>query len=129
MSTATISAANLKETLLRKVNVLPADYYPKVLRFIETLERDEEDVDDWNKEDWDAWLRQNPPIPIEEDPTITPEHLERLRQRFRDVEEGRAKVVTFSDEEWSEFCEEIERSPEEAFAKARSRAHYRTPKQ
>jgi len=123
MSTATAPpSASLKETLLRKVNVLPADYYPKVLHYIETLEEEDD-------EDYDAWLRQNPPIPIEDDPTISPEHLERLRQRFRDVDEGRAKVVTFTPEELEKFWQEMEHSPEEAKAKARSRAHYRTPKQ
>jgi len=35
-----MSTATIRETLLRKVNVLPDDYCPKVLRFIETLEKD-----------------------------------------------------------------------------------------
>jgi len=45
MSTAT---ANVREVLLREVNVLPDDYCPKVLHFIETLKEDEEndDIDD-----------------------------------------------------------------------------------
>jgi hypothetical protein len=128
MSTATIPVASLKETLLREVNVLSPAYYPKVLHFIETL-KETEYLDDLYEIDKDEWLRCNPPIPIEEDPTITPEHLERLRQRFRDVDEGRAKVVTFTPEELEEFWQEMEHSPEEAKAKARSRAHYRTPKQ
>ena len=122
-----MSTATIRETLLRKVSVLPTDYCPKVLHFIETLE-EEDDVDNWDEEDWDAWLRRNPPIPIEEDPFFTPEHIERLRQRAKDMDEGRVKVVTFTPEELEEFWQEMEHSPEEAKAKARSRAHYRTPK-
>jgi len=37
MSTAT---ASIRETLLRKVRILPPDYCPKVLQYIETLEDD-----------------------------------------------------------------------------------------
>ena len=122
-----MSTINLKETLLRKVNVLPADYYPKVLHYIETLEED--DYENWSDAEREAWLASNPPIPIEDDPTITPEHLEVLRQRFKDIDEGKTKVVTFSPEQLEEFWEEIEHSPEEAKEKARKRAYYPTPKQ
>jgi hypothetical protein len=133
-----MSTATIKETLLREVNVLPVDYYPKVLHFIESLKEnskpavrdwDNEDVDDWSDEDWEAWLVSNPPIPIEDDPTISPEHLERLRQRFMDIDEGKTKVIPFSPEEWKEFCQEMEHSPESAFAKAESRRCYLAPKQ
>jgi len=136
-----MSTATIRETLLREVSVLPADYCPEVLDFIETLranrppaERDwdNEDVDDWDDEDWKAWLASNPPIPIEEDPFFTPEHIERLRQQSKDVDEGRAKVIPFSDEELAEFWREIRHSPEEAIAKAESRRcylHELTPKQ
>jgi len=124
-----MSTASIRETLLREVSVLPPDYYPKVLRFIETLKEEEDDFENWSDDKRQEWLRQNPPIPIEDDPTITPEHLERLRQRFRDVDEGRAKVVTFTPEELEEFWQEMKHSPEEATAKARARAHYRPPKQ
>ena len=126
MSTSTMATASLKETLMRKFDALPADYYPKVLHFIETLKEEEAGEDE---EDYGEWLRQNPPILIEEDPTISPEHLERLRQQFRDIDEGKAKVITFTPEELEEFWQEIRHSPEEAIAKAESRAHYRTPKQ
>ena len=122
-----MSTATIRETLLRKVSVLPTNYCPKVLHFIETLEV-EDDVDNWDEEERDEWLRQNPPIPIEDDPTISPEHLERLRQRFKDVDEGKAQVIPFSDEEWEEFCQEMEHSPEKAIAKAESRRCYLTPK-
>jgi len=117
-----VAAANIRETLLREVSVLPADDCPKVLHFIEALREEDE-------EDYAEWLRLNPPIPIEEDPTITPEHLERLRQRFREMDEGKTKVIPFSEDEWEEFCQEVEHSPEEALAKAYSRAHYPAPKQ
>ena len=120
MSTATSS---LKETLLRKVNVLPADYYPKVLHYIETLEED--DYENWSDEQREEWLRSNPPIPIEDDPFFTPEHIERIRQRSKEVDEGKRKVIPFNDEEWEEFCQEVEHSPEEALAKAYSRRCYR----
>jgi len=126
----TMSTASLKETLLREFSILPADYYPKVLHFIETLkEENDKDVDDRDEADWQEWLRLNPPILIENDPTITPEHLERLRQRFRDMDEGTTKVITFDDDEWEEFCQEVEHSPEEALTKAYRRAHYPAPKQ
>ena len=128
MSTATIrkSTTNIRETLLRKVNVLPADYCPKVLHYIETLE--ENDCENWSDEQREEWLRSNPPVSIEDDPFFTPEHVERIRQQFKDMDEGRTKAITF-DDEWAEFCQELEHSPEEAFAKAKSRAHYLTPKQ
>jgi len=42
---------------------------------------------------------------------------------------GNNKEVSFSPEEWDEFCQEFERSPKEALAKAYSRGHYSTPKQ
>jgi hypothetical protein len=45
------------------------------------------------------------------------------------VDEGRTKVIPFTDEEWEEFLQEVEHSPEAAFAKAESRACYLTPKQ
>jgi hypothetical protein len=32
-----MSITNIKETLLQEVNILPSDYCPKVLHFIETL--------------------------------------------------------------------------------------------
>jgi hypothetical protein len=126
MSTAT---ANIRETLLRKVNLLSVDYCPKVLHFIETLEEEDDDYENWSVEQREAWLASNPPIPIEDDPFFTPEHIERLRQRSKDVDEGRAKVVPFSEEEWEESCQEVEHSPEEALAKAYSRRCYLTPKQ
>jgi hypothetical protein len=133
MSTATASTASIRETLLREVSVIPAGYCPKVLHFIETLkEENEDDYENWSDERRAEWLANNPPIPIEDDPTITPEHLERLRQRSRDVDEGRTKVIPFTDEEWEEFCREMEHSPEEAIAKAESRRcylHELTPKQ
>jgi len=122
-----VAAANIRETLLREVSVLPADDCPKVLHFIETLKEEDED-----EENYAEWLRLNPPIPIEEDPTITPKHLERLRQRFREMDEGKTKVIPFSEDEWEEFWQEVERSPEEALAKAYSRRcylHELTPKQ
>jgi len=128
MSTATISTANLKETLLREVNVLSPAYYPKVLHFIETL-KEADDLDDWYEIDKDEWLRRNPPISIEEDPFFTPEHIERLRQREKDMDEGRTQVIPFSAEEWAEFCQEMEHSPEKAFVKAENRRCYLTPKQ
>ena len=130
MSTATAreSAISIRETLLRRVSVLPADYCPKVLHFIETLEEDD-DCENWNDAQRQEWLRSNPPVPIEDDPFFTPEHIERIRQRFKDMDEGRTKAITFDDDEWAEFCQEVEYSPEEAFAKAKSRAHYLTPKQ
>ena len=128
MSTATApSTATVRETLLRKVSILPADYCPKVLHYIETLEDD--DYENWSDEQREAWLRSNPPIPIEDDPFFTPEHIERIRQRFKDIDEGKTKVITFTPEQLKEFWEEIKHSPEEAIAKARNRAHYRTPKQ
>jgi hypothetical protein len=122
MSTAT----SIKETLWRKMNALPVGYYPKVLHFIETLE---EADDDYDEEEYAEWLANNPPIPIEEDPTISPEHLERLRQRFKDMDEGKTKVIPFSEEEWEEFWQEVEHSPQEALAKAYNRRCYLTPKQ
>jgi len=131
MSTATApSTSSLKETLLRKVSVLPADYYPKVLHYIETLEED--DYENWSDEQREAWLRSNPPIPIEDDPFFTPEHIERIRQRSKEVDEGKAKVIPFTPEQLKEFWEEIKHSPDEAIAKAESRRcylHELTPKQ
>jgi hypothetical protein len=112
---------------MRKVNALSADYCPQVLHYIETLEED--DCENWSEEQWKAWLAANPPIPIEDDPTISPKHLERLRQRFKDIDEGKTKLIPFTDEEWTEFMEEVQHSPKEAEAKARSRAYYPTPKQ
>jgi hypothetical protein len=125
MSTASI--ANIRETLLREVSVLPAGYCPKVLHFIEILKEDS-DVD-WDNENYADWLALNPPIHVEDDPTISPEHLERLRQQSKAVSEGQIKVIPFTDEEWTEFMEEVQHSPKEAEAKARSRAFYRTPQQ
>jgi hypothetical protein len=123
-----MSTLNIRETLLRKVSVLPNNYCPKVLHYIETLEEDD-DCENWTDAEWQEWLRLNPPIPIEDDPFFTPEHIERIRQRSKDMDEGKAKVVSFNDDEWEEFCREVEHSPEEAFAKAESRAYYLTPKQ
>jgi hypothetical protein len=125
MSTASI--ANIRETLLRKVNALSADYCPQVLHYIETLEED--DYENWTDEQRAEWLASNPPIPIEDDPTISPEHLERLRQRAKDRDEGKIKVISFDDDEWEEFWQEIEHSPEEAIAKAKNRAYYPPPRQ
>ena len=127
------ASASIRETLLREVSVIPAGYCPKVLHFIETLkEQDEDDYENWSDERREEWLRSNPPIPIEDDPFFTPEHIERIRQRSKAVEEGRAKVIPFTDEEWEEFWQEIEHSPEKAIAKAESRRcylHELTPKQ
>ena len=111
---------------MREVSILPADYCPKVLHFIETLEEGD------GVEDREEWLRSNPPIPVEDDPYFTPEHIERLRQRSKEVDEGKRKVIPFNDEEWEEFWQEVEHSPKEAIAKAESRAcylHELTPKQ
>ena len=114
-----MSITNVREALLREVNVLPADDCPKVLHFIESL-----------KEDWDDDDEPlDPPIPVEDDPFFTPEHLERLKQREKDMIEGRSKVISFTPEELKEFWQEMEHSPEKAKAKAISRAHYLTPKQ
>ena len=132
-----MSTATIRETLLREVSVLPADYYPEVLNFIETLKAnrpparnwDNENPNDWSDAEREEWLRLNPPIPIEDDPFFTPEHIERLRQREKDMDEGKTKVIPFSDKEWAEFCQEFERSPETAVTKAESRACYLTPKQ
>jgi len=125
-----MSTASIRETLLREVSILPVGYCPKVLHFIETLkEEEDDDCENWNEEEWQEWLRLNPPIPVEDDPTITPEHLERLRQREKDMDEGKTKVIPFTDEELKEFWQEIRHSPEQAIAKAESRAYYRTPKQ
>jgi hypothetical protein len=123
-----MSTATIRETLLRKVSILPADYCSKVLRFIETL-TEPDDCENWSDAQWEEWLRQNPPIPVEDDPFFTPEHIERLRQREKDVDEGKTKVITFTPEQLKEFWREIEHLPEQAIEKARSRAHYRTPKQ
>jgi hypothetical protein len=125
---STASTASIRETLLRRVSMLPTDYCPKVLDFIETL-TEEDDYENWSDEQREAWLASNPPIPVEEDPTISPEHLERLRQRAKDRDEGKIKVISFDDDEWEEFWQEIEHSPEEAIAKAKSRAYYPPPKQ
>ena len=130
-----MSTTTIRETLLRKVSVLPSADCPEVLDFIETLEANRKSAKEWdtedeyNEEEYKEWLRLNPPIPIEDDPTITPEHLERLRQRFKDIDEGKTKVITFTPEELEDFWQEMEHSPEEAIAKAESRAYYRTPKQ
>ena len=129
MSTVT---ASIKETLLQKVNALPAGYYPKVLNYIETLEDEGDDWENLSEEQRAEWLRLNPPIPIEDDPFFTPEHIERLRQREKDMNEGKTKVIPFSEEELAEFWQEIRHSPEEAIAKAESRRcylHELTPKQ
>jgi len=127
MSTATASTASVRETLLRKVSALSDDYCPQVLHYIETLEED--DYENWSDADREAWLASNPPIPIEDDPFFTPEHIERIRQRERDMDEGKTKVISFTPEELKEFWKEIRHSPEQAIAKAESRAHYLTPKQ
>ena len=130
MSTAAASTASIRETLLREVSVIPADYCPKVLHFIETLkEENEDDYENWSDERRAEWLANNPPIPIEDDPFFTPEHIERLRQQSKAVDEGKIKVIPFSEEELEEFWQEIQHSPEQAKAKAESRAYYRTPKQ
>ena len=129
MSIATASTADIRETLLQRVSILPPGYCPKVLDFIETLTEGDDDRENWSDEQWEAWLASNPPIPLEDDPFFTPEHIERIRQRSKDMKEGKTKVITFTPEELEEFWEEMERSPEEAKAKARSRAYYRTPKQ
>ena len=130
----TVPTASIRETLLREVSVLPSDYCPEVLDFIESLKANRqsaipETADDWDEDEYAEWLRQNPPIPVEDDPSITPEHLERLRQRSKAIDEGKAKVITFDDDEWESFWQEMEHSPKEAKAKAISRAHYLTPKQ
>jgi len=126
-----MSTATAREELLRKVNALPDKHCPAVLHYIETLkeESDDEDVDNWDENDWKEWLRQNPPVRVEDDPYFTPEHIERLRQKEKDMDEGRTKVISFTPEELAEFWREIRHSPEEAIAKAESRAHYLTPKQ
>jgi len=87
MSTA--SAVSIRETLQRKVSALSDDYCPQVLHYIETLEED--DYENWSDEQRAAWLASNPPIPIEDDPFFTPEHIERIRQRSKAVDEGRSK--------------------------------------
>jgi hypothetical protein len=122
-----MSTATIRETLLQKVSALSADYCPQVLYYIETLEED--DYENWSDEQREAWLASNPPIPIEDDPFFTPEHIERIRQTSKDMDEGRVKVITFTPEELEEFWQEMEYSPETAKEKARSRAYYRTPKQ
>lgn len=132
-ATATATTASIREALQREVSVLPeatggrqrTEPSPDSRHLSPAfLKKDAEDCDNWNEEDWQEWLALNPPIPIEDDPTITPEHLERLRQRSRDMDEGRTKVIPFTDEEWGEFCQEMEHSPEEAIAKAESRRCY-----
>jgi len=127
-----MSTIAIRETFLRKMNGLPAYYYPKVLHFIETLEKAEDDYENWTDKQREEWLANNPPVPVEDDPTITPEQLECLRQREKDMDEGRTKVIPFSEEELAEFWREIRHSPEEAIAKAESRRcylHELTPKQ
>ena len=132
-----MSTATIRETLLREVSVLPSADCPEVLNFIETLKAnrqpvrdwDNEDANDWSDEEREEWLSLNPPIPIEEDPFFTPEHIERIRQRAKAWDEGKTKVVSFTPEELEEFWVEMERSPEKAKEKARSRAYYPTPKQ
>ena len=126
-----MSTINIRETLLREVSILPADYCPKVLHFIETLKEgdSDDDCENWGDAEWEKWLRLNPPIPVEDDPYFTPEHLERLRRQEQATNEGRNKVITFDDDEWEEFWQEVKHSPEQAIAKAKSRAHYLTPKQ
>jgi|GEM_PF-6410022 len=69
-----------------------------------------------------------PPMPIEEDTFFTAEHRERLKQQAEKMNEGKSKVITFNDEEWEEFWQETEHSPEQAAEKAKSRAHYPVPK-
>jgi hypothetical protein len=123
---STASTANIRETIMRKVIALSADYCPQVLHYIETLEED--DCENWSEEQWKAWLASNPPIPIEDDPFFTPEHIERIRQRSKAVDEGKAKVIPFDDDEWEDFWQEIEHSPEKAKAKAENRRCYLTPK-
>jgi hypothetical protein len=126
-----MSTASIRETLLQKVSALPADYCPQVLHYIETLEEDD-DYENWSDEQREVWLASNPPIPIEDDPFFTPEHIERIRQRSKAVDEGKTKVIPFTDEELKEFWQEIRHSPEEAIAKAESRRcylHELTPKQ
>jgi hypothetical protein len=118
-----MSTASIRETLLREVSVIPAGYCPKVLHFIETLKEEDSD-DDYDAEEYAKWLAQNPPIPVEEAPTISPEHLERLRQQEKDTNEGKNRVISFDDDEWEEFWEGVEHSPAEAIAKAKSRAYY-----
>ena len=115
-----MSITSVREALLREVNVLPVADCPKVLHFIETLKAHEED---WDDEPLD------PPIPVEDDPFFTPEHIERLRQQEKATNEGKNKVIPFTPEEWTEFMQEVQHSPKEAEAKARSRAYYLTPKQ
>jgi hypothetical protein len=39
LQNSAMSTASIRETLLREVNVLPVDYYPKVLNFIESMKR------------------------------------------------------------------------------------------
>ena len=114
-----MSTVTIRETILSKVRTLPSTCCPKVLHFIETLEEE-----NWGDEEWEEWLSLNPLIPVEDDPSITPEHLERLRQREKDMIEGKSKVVPFTDEEWTEFCQEMEHSPDKALAKAESRKCY-----
>jgi hypothetical protein len=127
---STASTASIRETIMRKVSALSADYCPKVLDFIETLEED--DYENWTDEQRQAWLASNPPIPVEEDPTITPEHLAWLREQSKAVDEGRAKVISFTPDELKDFFQEMQHSPEVARAKAESRRcylHELTPKQ
>ena len=72
-----------KETLLQEVSILSPDYCPAVLDFIATLKTNRQPAipetmlmseavlaKDWDTaEEDEAWLRLNPPIPIEDDPT------------------------------------------------------------
>jgi hypothetical protein len=126
-STTSTSTASIRETIMRKVSALSADYCPQVLHYIETLEED--DYENWTDEQRAEWLANNPPIPIEDDPFFTPEDIARIRQRSKDMKEGKTKVIPFTDEQWKEFCQEMEHSPDEAIAKAESRRCYFTPKQ
>ena len=115
--------ATAREELLRKVNALPDKHCPAVLHLIEELEKkgwDNEGNDDIDDEEFQEILDG-----------INHRYakvFQRLRQKERDMDEGRTKAIPFSDKEWDEFCEEFEHSPEEALAKAYSRGHHLTPK-
>jgi len=56
-----MSTATIKETLLREVNVLPADYCPKVLNFIESLKdtkgSNNKEVP-FSPEEWDEFCQE-----------------------------------------------------------------------
>ena len=62
MSTATASSTStIRETLMQKVNVLPADYCPKVLNFIEHLKdtngNNNKEVP-FSPEEWDEFCQE-----------------------------------------------------------------------